>query len=163
MFFSPVFLFFASFFFLVAAQTTTFTDASGNTLVGVVTVDAQGDPTTDVLQTLTSTSTPTSTPTTDGGVGAGPVGAPAATTASAGAPTPYTYTTVINGVTSVIADIFTPTSPSTVTKSIPATGTILDFGTWKSIYGPPPGSDGQSISISFFLLCFTTIMTVVLL
>jgi len=119
---------------------------------------------THYLRPNRQTLSPAQPTTTDqGGVGAGPVGQPAATTASAGAPTPYTYTTVINGVTSVLEDIFTPTSPATVSTSIPATGTILDFDTWSSLYGPPPKSEASSIPISIFTLFFMMLTKILLL
>lgn len=65
----------------------------------------------------------------------GPVGQPASTTVTPGAPISYVYTTVVNGVTSVVADLFTPTSPSTVEVLPTGTGTILNFSAYQSIYG----------------------------
>jgi len=90
--------------------------------------------------TSTGTSTGTSTSTTRTRTTSdaqGPVAAPAPTTGTPGAPTPYTYTTVVNGVTTVLSDIFTPTSPATVSFSPSAVGTEWAYSSWLSIYGPP--------------------------
>lgn len=67
----------------------------------------------------------------------GPVAQPAPTTGTPGAPTPYTYTTVINGVTTAVADVFTPTSPPTVSVSPSSTGIVWSYSSWLSVYGPP--------------------------
>ncbi|KAG6874007.1 hypothetical protein C0995_007964 [Termitomyces sp. Mi166 len=134
------------------AQTLTFPDINGNTVVGVITTNALGIPVTSTIETLpagavttaqsptlatTTSPTTTSTTTTAADQGQqGPVGQPTATTFSPGGPTPYTYTTVINGVTSLVADIFTPTNPATQQPTVGASGTIWDYSSWLSIYGP---------------------------
>ncbi|KAF8149813.1 hypothetical protein B0H34DRAFT_731266 [Crassisporium funariophilum] len=125
------FLFLISFCLLVDAQTVTTTNAAGLTVIQVVTTVA-GTPTTQVIQTI---STPPSTAATTSD-DKGPVAQPPATTGTPGGPTPYTYTTVINGVTNVLTDVFTPTSPATVTVTAGASGTVLDYSSWLSIYGP---------------------------
>ena len=77
----------------------------------------------------------------------GPVGQPGSTTGTPGAPIPYAYTTVIGGVTTVVQDIFTPTSPATTTVSAGASGTILDYSSWRSIYGPPSSVTSSGYSM----------------
>ncbi|KAF5371941.1 hypothetical protein D9615_008081 [Tricholomella constricta] len=136
---------------------------AGNTVVQVITTDALGAPTTSILQTLppgippitSPTLTPptppttqipptTTTPTTTAvlqpdptpPVQQGPVGQPDATRFTPGGVTPYTYTTIINGETSVLVDNFTPTNPATLPISIGASGTILDYSAWLAQYGP---------------------------
>lgn len=73
----------------------------------------------------------------------GPVGQPGSTTGIPGAPIPYAYTTVIGGVTTVVQDTFTPTSPATTPVTAGASGTILNYSSWRSIYGPPSGASGS--------------------
>ncbi|KAF9048490.1 hypothetical protein BJ165DRAFT_1460010 [Panaeolus papilionaceus] len=96
---------YAFFFFIsaLAQSTVTTTDANGQTI------------TTTILPTV-AVPPPANQ---------GPVGAPPSTTGTPHLPTPYTYTTVINGVTTAFADTFTPTDYKTTPTSIPATGTIL--------------------------------------
>jgi len=84
----------------------------------------------------TSASSTSTTPTTTSSLLPGPVGQPAATTAVAGGPTPYTYTTVQQGVTQVLTGVFTPTSPPTVLVTPTVMGTILDYSFWLTAYGP---------------------------
>ncbi|KAJ3513099.1 hypothetical protein NLJ89_g3141 [Agrocybe chaxingu] len=145
-------------------------NSAGLSVIQVILTNPAGSPTaTQVLQTLTSTpttdtttetttetsteTTPTPTPTTTTpDVGQGPVGAPVSRTGTPGAPTPYTYTTVVNGVTTAIAAIFTPTTPATVSVSIPASGTILDYTEWLSMVGVnPTASVGQALAVAVVL------------
>ncbi|CAA7268167.1 unnamed protein product [Cyclocybe aegerita] len=170
----------ASFFLLAHAQTTvTTTNDAGLSVVQVILTNPAGSPTaTQVLQTLTSTTdtttetttdtttetTPTPTTTTTDDIGHGPVGAPVSRTGTPGAPTPYTYTTVVNGVTTAIAAIFTPTTPATVSVSIPASGTILDYTEWLSMVGINPTAVGGAASciprISYVLMSVLAIVVV---
>lgn len=92
---------------------------------------------TGTTNTDTNTETETeTTATTDEGQ-QGPVGQPGPTESLSDGLTPYTYTTVINGVTTRIADTFTPTSPATVTPVIPSDGTVMDYSSWLSQFGAP--------------------------
>ncbi|KJA13330.1 hypothetical protein HYPSUDRAFT_209633 [Hypholoma sublateritium FD-334 SS-4] len=139
-----------------AAQTILTTDSNGNpitTTIGVPAATTAASATTTPAVTtttpLTTTTTPVSTTTTPATTTTtpatiapqptvqqgGPVGQPASTTITPGAPISYVYTTVIGGVTSVVADVFTPTSPSTIEVLPTGTGTILDFSAYQSIYG----------------------------
>ncbi|KAG5716006.1 hypothetical protein E4T56_gene2289 [Termitomyces sp. T112] len=151
---------------LAHAQTFTSTDINGNTIVGVLTLNPLDIPTTSTLAGVTTTSptttlvvttdpviatTPTTTSTlpvtTDANQGEqGPVGQPTATTFSPGGPTPFTYTTIINGVTSVVLDTFIPTNPTTQLPTVTATGTIWDFSSWQAVFAPSstaiPGANG---------------------
>ncbi|KAF7288725.1 Protein kinase domain-containing protein [Mycena chlorophos] len=200
---------------LTAAQTTTTTDAQGNTIVEVITTDPLGNPTTQILQTLaagaagaatTTTATvtdaagasivvveaistdvdgdtltqtlqtlqtlqaaaggPTTTTVVDGagdtvveviangatqtistitddsnpagpGGGGGPVGQPATTPAqaTAGAPTPYTYTTTnAAGDTIQVLATFTPSLATTVIPSQTFSATILNYSQYLASY-----------------------------
>ncbi|KIL67452.1 hypothetical protein M378DRAFT_159271, partial [Amanita muscaria Koide BX008] len=85
--------------------------------------------------TSTGTSTSTSTSTTSTTPQAGPVGQPAATTATPGAPTPFTYTTIINGQTVVTTDVFTPTNPASTPVEATMSGTIWNLSSYLSQYG----------------------------
>ena len=106
--------------------------------------------------------TPTSTtPTTPTTLGQGPVGQPASTTASAGGPTPFIYTTVANGVTEVVTATFTPTNPTTSLVTPTVTGTILDFSSWMSIYGPTQTSS-TSTGYPLSRISFTPILIMLL-
>ncbi|KAF5327248.1 hypothetical protein D9619_004585 [Psilocybe cf. subviscida] len=121
--------------------------------------------------TPTSTSSPTTPSTTspislntDTGI-QGPVGAPASTSGTPGAPIPYVYTTVIGRVTTVIQDIFTPTSPATVSVTASGSGTILDFSDWLTMNGlsptntvlPGAGSSLRPMMIGFILPVITAV------
>ncbi|KAL9714279.1 hypothetical protein Ac2012v2_002592 [Leucoagaricus gongylophorus] len=145
------------------AQTLTTTDVAGVSVVVVVSTDPAGinPPVFQTIQTLvpgvagdvltttsasTSTSTsPTSTLTTStttppvaaAPIAQGPVAQPAPTPQGAGGVTPYTYTTVINGVTTAVADNFTPTNPATTPYTPTRTGTIWNYSQYMSIFGPP--------------------------
>ncbi|KAG5643260.1 hypothetical protein DXG03_001270 [Asterophora parasitica] len=151
-------------FALVKAQTITTTDAAGNTVAEVITTDANGNPTTSTILTLppgitTATSVTTApelttatatSPTTVAAVPPvqqGPVGQPQDTTFSAGGVTPYTYTTVVNGVTSVLVDQFTPTNPPTLPISVSASGTVLDYSSWLSQYGHPTAGANVAMAV----------------
>ncbi|KAF5367109.1 hypothetical protein D9758_004034 [Tetrapyrgos nigripes] len=123
---------------LVNAQTQTTTDAAGESIVIAVTTDALGLPTTSTLSTLTTAAT---TP------DRGPVGQPDATTGTPHAPIPFKYTTIIDGSKEVVQATFTPTFPQTVLSTAPATGSIMDYSEWLSIYGPTT-SAGSSSSAS---------------
>ncbi|PPQ63920.1 hypothetical protein CVT24_010318 [Panaeolus cyanescens] len=86
----------------------------------------------------------------------GPVGAPPPTSGIPHQPVPYVYTTVINGVTNRVTDIFTPTDIRTTPTSIPATGTILDLPDFLSLYNHTTiGSSSPSTSLPPVLLFFT--------
>jgi len=125
----------------VRGQTVTVVDGAGDTVVQVITT-AGGLPTTRVIETITtpdiattSTTTsalPTVTPTT---VQQGPVGQPAATVGDPNGVTPYTYTTVIGGVTQAVSDNFTPTNPPTLSPTIGSSGSVMDYSAWSSMYG----------------------------
>ncbi|KAF9452330.1 hypothetical protein P691DRAFT_772325 [Macrolepiota fuliginosa MF-IS2] len=67
----------------------------------------------------------------------GPVGQPDPTPGAAGGVTPFTYTTVVNGVTTAIADNFTPTNPATTPVTPTGTGTVWDYSQWLSSFGGP--------------------------
>ncbi|KAG6916077.1 hypothetical protein DXG01_008551 [Tephrocybe rancida] len=126
------------------AQTVTVADGAGNTVGEVLTTDLLGNPTTSTISTIapavtsqtipSTTSAVTTAPTQQGQQG--PVGQPQATSFTPGGTTPYTYTTVVNGVTTAVADVFTPTRPATQQPSIGASGTILDYSSWLSEFGP---------------------------
>ncbi|KAG6890755.1 hypothetical protein C0992_012727 [Termitomyces sp. T32_za158] len=139
------------------AQTTTVQDISGNTIIEVITVNPPDLTVTSTIETLaaaptTPTDVVTTIPTTTSTTTAadqgeqGPVGQPAATIFTPGGPTPFTFTTVINGVTSVVQDIFTPTNPVPQQPAVSETGTIWDYSSWLAIYGPPTttGSAGAN-------------------
>ncbi|KAF8958332.1 hypothetical protein BDZ97DRAFT_1842177 [Flammula alnicola] len=152
-----MFFLIASFLLLVNAQTLTTTNLNGVSIVEIVTTDPLGAPTTQIhttpttsvatsasqsssttaTQSTSSTTTTATAATTTPQGQQGPVGQPAASSGTPGAPTPYAYTTVIGGVTTVIQDTFTPTSPATVSVAVTGSGTILDFSSWASIYGSP--------------------------
>ena len=85
----------------------------------------------------------------------GPVGSPPPTTGTPGLPTPYTYQTVVNGQTFQVADIYTPKRAPTVPVTIPATGSILDYDAFTSIYGTAfkPLNDASRLAPSVTLLC----------
>ncbi|KAH7884578.1 hypothetical protein F5I97DRAFT_1929423 [Phlebopus sp. FC_14] len=162
------------------AQTETVVNADGATVVEVVTVNAVGAPTTQILQTLVGT-TPslsnrpatltTSTPLTTSNplvqqtlpvtsstaaVQPGPVGQPASEQA-AGGPTPYTYTTTnANGETVALQGIFTPTGPATVLPPVTTTGTILDYSSWLKSLGTntTPANAASRVSIATGWSCF---------
>ncbi|ESK89283.1 hypothetical protein Moror_1221 [Moniliophthora roreri MCA 2997] len=118
---------------LVFAQTDTVVDDNGQTVVEVVTTNARGVRTTAIISTIAE-QTPTQITQNQG-----PIGAPPRTTAEGTPflPTPFQYTTTINGVKTVIQDTFTPTLgfPTTVSTQIPATGTILDYSEWRNQFG----------------------------
>jgi len=144
----------------VKAQTITTTDVNGNTIIEVVTTNAAGAPVTSVIQSIPNTATTSQTtpavaapsttaPPTPIAVATpppqqGPVGAPPPPAVSAGGVTPYTYTTVINGVTEALTDLFTPTNPATLPPSIGPSGTILDYSSWLAEFGPHTTSGSSS-------------------
>jgi len=94
-------------------------------------------PTSTNTATTTTSSTTTSALATiiTAPVQQGPVGQPAPTVGQPNGVTPYVYTTVIGGVTQVVSDNFTPTTPATVSRTIGASGSIMDYSVWLSIYG----------------------------
>ncbi|PPQ91830.1 hypothetical protein CVT25_000277 [Psilocybe cyanescens] len=122
--------------------------SSGATIVQVIATNAAGAPSTTVIQTLTSSSpspSPVSSTSSDLVGALGPKnGQPVSQTGTPGAPTPYLYTTVIDGSTQVFAGTFTPTSPQTVNVSLTQQGTILAFSSWLAVYGPPTGAPQNS-------------------
>ncbi|KAG7089644.1 hypothetical protein E1B28_011306 [Marasmius oreades] len=112
-------------FSIVHAQTRTVTNANGQTVIIAVSTN-QGALTTQTMQTIVIQQQQ------------GPVGQPPATTGTPHLPIPYQYTTVVNGVKTVIQDTFTPTLgfPSTTIKpQVPSTGIIMDYSSWLSQYG----------------------------
>ncbi|KAG5639145.1 hypothetical protein H0H81_006404 [Sphagnurus paluster] len=110
--------------------------------------------TTASTTSLTTSSTSTTAPVTvtPPPVPEGPVGQPQATSFSPGGVTPYTYTTVVDGVTSVLVDNFTPTNPATQPITVGASGTILDYSSWLSQYGAQTtgksGSGARAASVA---------------
>jgi len=88
----------------------------------------------------------------------GPVGTPASTTGTPGAPIPYVYTTVIGGVTTTVSDTFTPTSPATTVPSAGASGTIINYSSWLSIYGPSSNAGYSMKSISHGVLAVLAVV-----
>ncbi|KAF9064455.1 hypothetical protein BDP27DRAFT_1333565 [Rhodocollybia butyracea] len=136
---------FALFLALVYAQTQTVADplVPGNSIVEVVTLNAQGLATTSIISTiLAGAATPPAN--TRGGI----VGAPPPTTGPVGGPTPYTYTTVIGGVTTAVLATFIPSFTTPPGTSAPATGSILDYSQWLSEFGAaaPSGSSSSGAS-----------------
>lgn len=98
-----------------------------------------------VRQTLSASPTPLSSTSSDLVGALGPKnGQPVSQTGSPGAPTPYVYTTVINGQTQVFQATFTPVSPQTINVTATSQGTILAFSSWLAVYGPPTGSAQSS-------------------
>jgi len=113
------------------AQTITTTDANDDTIVEVVSTNPLGVATTQILSTLTTTTTTTPTPPQT--QQQGPVGAPGQQATGTG-PTPYIYTTLINGVFTAVSDEFTPTFPATLPPSIGPSGTEWNYADWSKIY-----------------------------
>ncbi|KIM40453.1 hypothetical protein M413DRAFT_445911 [Hebeloma cylindrosporum] len=138
----------ASFLCFCNAQTVTTTNDAGQSIIQVITVSGAVT-TTQVIQTLSaaSPSTTSQAPVSTQTLQQGPVGQPGSTTGTPGAPIPYAYTTVIGGVTTVVQDIFTPTSPATTTVFASGSGTILDYSSWRSVYGPPSGVSNSGHSM----------------
>lgn len=145
-----------AFFYSTHATLPSLSD--GETVVEFITTDAQGDSTTSILYILCSVSKPsselilsrstmtgtsTTAATTADDVPQGPVGQPGAT-ATGTNPTPYTYTTLVDGVLTAIADTFTPTFPASQSPTTAPSGSILDYSQWLSIYGPPPSSSSSA-------------------
>jgi len=97
-----------------------------------------GEETTALTNTRTTT-TPVTTPT------QGPVDQPGATNTAL--ETPYTYTTVVDGVTTAIEATFTPTTPPTLSTVDPGAGTatIWDYDEWNSIYGNNAGNPQDQV------------------
>ncbi|KIK62424.1 hypothetical protein GYMLUDRAFT_242602 [Collybiopsis luxurians FD-317 M1] len=152
-----IFSFLSFLFALVYAQTETQTveDANGNTVVEVISENRQGLFTTATITTilagaattLTSTSTTSTTSTTATTLqqGGGVVGQPAPTpNGDPHGPTPYTYTTVIGGVTTAVEAIFTPSFTTPVATPAPATGTILDYSSWLAQFGATSSASSAS-------------------
>ncbi|KAH8093712.1 hypothetical protein BXZ70DRAFT_948921 [Cristinia sonorae] len=139
-------LFLFTFFLSAFSQTLTTTDALGETIVQVVTLDPAGLPTTQILQTLApgvaTTQAATLPP-----VPQGPVGQPPVTTGPA-PPTVYQYTTVdADGDTVVLHDTYTPTYAPSVPPIATGTGTILDYSQWLSAVGTNTPSAFASSSV----------------
>ncbi|KAK0204599.1 hypothetical protein DFS33DRAFT_1321460 [Desarmillaria ectypa] len=151
--------------FAEAQLTETIVDANAESVVIVVSTDTLlGVITTQTLQTLTGTTATTNTrtrattattatttattATTTLAQGGGIVGAPPTTTAGTPhGPTPYTYTTTIGGITTLIEDTFTPTFPATTPSTAPATGSIMGFSEYQSIYGTVSASSANSAPV----------------
>ncbi|KAF8633219.1 hypothetical protein AX15_001454 [Amanita polypyramis BW_CC] len=148
--------------FFARAQTITTTDPiSGQTVTEVVSTDPQGALTTLTISTLTTQATTqttqipttTTTTTTPPNNPQGPVGQPAATTAMPGAPTPFTFTTIINGQTVISTAIFTPTNPATTPVVPTMSGTIWDLSSYLQKYGPttPVGAAKSTSGMGHFI------------
>ncbi|KAJ7454857.1 hypothetical protein FB451DRAFT_656900 [Mycena latifolia] len=115
--------------------TLTTTDNLGETVVEIVTGDGLGDSFTQVIQTLTTT-TPVTTPV------VGPVGQPGATPDTAGALTPYTYTTTnANGDTTAVVATFTPSFATTIMPSATFKATVLDYSVYTASYATAQAAD----------------------
>ncbi|KAJ3744170.1 hypothetical protein DFH05DRAFT_1525181 [Lentinula detonsa] len=130
----------------VCAQTETVPDLDGNTVVEVITTNRLGVITTSTISTIavdaetTSTTGTTSTTATKAATtqpqGGGVVGVPGTTnTVDPNGPTPYTYTTVVDGITTALEATFIPTFTTAPGTPAPATGTILDYSQWLSEFG----------------------------
>ncbi|KAF9533722.1 hypothetical protein CPB83DRAFT_844435 [Crepidotus variabilis] len=132
------------FLLLVNAQSTVTTlNAAGQTVIEVITTNPQGIAITQIISTVATTAAVTTTPPAQAPIQPGPVAQPAAS-GTPGAPTPFTYTTIVGGVTNTVVAIFTPTSPATTPVTAPAIGTIYDYSSWLSVYGPPKsGGDAR--------------------
>ncbi|KAJ7721737.1 hypothetical protein DFH07DRAFT_296301 [Mycena maculata] len=107
-------------------STITTTDAEAETVVEQIIGDAAGNLQTQILQTL---------PTTPAAVG--PVGQPATTEAdaTAGALTPYTYTTTnAAGNTIAVVATFTPSFATTVAPSATFQATVLNYSQYLASY-----------------------------
>ena len=104
-----------------------------------------------------TTTTPTSTtaiPTlTPAPVQQGPVGQPAPTVGQPGGVTPYTYTTIVGGVTQVLTDNFTPTNPPTLSPTIPTTGSVMPYSVWLSMYGSQATASSKSYGERLMAWC----------
>jgi len=94
---------------------------------------------TTALTNTRTTTTAVTTPT------QGPVDQPGATNTAK--ETPYTYTTVVDGVTTAIEATFTPTTPPTLSTVDPGAGTatIWDYDEWNSIYGNNAGNPQDQV------------------
>jgi hypothetical protein len=94
----------------------------------------------------------------------GPVGAPPSTTRGTPyLPTPYVYTTVINGQSVPVTETFTPTRHSTVSMTYPTTGTILNYDEYTSRFGLPVGGAASlGYSMGLTLLAFGVALYVVI-
>ncbi|KAH9481516.1 hypothetical protein JR316_0006043 [Psilocybe cubensis] len=143
--FLPVAVLATLFLFSNAQTTQTTTDGSGSLIIQVVSTNAAGIPITTAIQTLSASPTPVSSTSSDPVGVLGPKnGQPVSQTGSPGAPTPYFYTTVIDGQTQVFLATFTPTSPQTINFTATSQGTILPYSSWLAVYGPPTGSAQSS-------------------
>ncbi|KAJ7116313.1 hypothetical protein C8R44DRAFT_792145 [Mycena epipterygia] len=109
---------------VAVTQTVTTTDAAGETVVEVITGDGQGNTATQTIQTITPVAQPV-----------GPVGQPGPTDGTAGAPTPYTYTTTdAAGDTIPVVATFTPSFATTVMPSLTFKATVLDYSVYTASY-----------------------------
>ncbi|KIY64046.1 hypothetical protein CYLTODRAFT_493443 [Cylindrobasidium torrendii FP15055 ss-10] len=143
---------FGALFASVTAQTVTVEDENGMTVVEVLTTDADGDPSTRTLRTLTDTTTTTDTDTatttatrtttTSTTPVGGPQATPDATTGTPHTPIEYQYTTTVDGEVTVLNSVFTPTFAETTPVTAPATGTILSWEEYTSIYKITQGATG---------------------
>lgn len=130
------------------SQTFTITNNTGETIVQVISTDpVNSNFLTTTIRTFASPTTSShGTASVPNDPHQGPVGQPAPTQ-NPDLLTPYTYTTVINGITTRIADIFTPTFPATTRlPDISDLGTIMEYSSWLEIYGNPaqPANAGLS-------------------
>jgi len=113
-----------------AQQTLTTVDQNGQSIVEVVSTN-NGAATTQIISTITPDQQQ------------GPVGQPGQQVTGTG-PTPYTYTTVINSVSTAVLDTFTPTFPATQPPSIGPSGTKWNYDDWSSIYATQTGNSGTN-------------------
>ncbi|KAG6829354.1 hypothetical protein H0H92_004720 [Tricholoma furcatifolium] len=126
----------------VTSTLETLAPVAATTQVNAATTTSTSTPlaiatTTSTTTSTASTATAATTATTTAQQGEqGPVGQPASTSFSPGGPTPYTYTTIIGGVTEVLTDVFTPTNPATVSTNIGSSGTIWAYSSWLAEFGP---------------------------
>ncbi|KAF5359260.1 hypothetical protein D9756_003232 [Leucocoprinus leucothites] len=165
------------------AQTLTTINAAGSSVVVVVSTDPAGinPPVTQTIQTLApgapapgnptptpntaTTQATTTTPPAAPPAVQGPVAEPAPTPQGAGGVTPYTYITVINGVTTTVADNFTPTNPASTPVTPTGTGTIWDYSQYMSVFGAPQATSGAVSQSKAFgsLMMMTCLVTILIL
>ncbi|KIY52144.1 hypothetical protein FISHEDRAFT_70102 [Fistulina hepatica ATCC 64428] len=114
----------------------------------------------DTLAATTKAATTTTTTTQQQGV----VGEePTTTTGEVGGPTPYTYTTVIDGITTAILATFTPTNPTTAPITYTTTGSVMGIGYYKSVYGTTTsGTETQFVSSPILWGCVVSALAVLL-
>ncbi|KAJ3716121.1 hypothetical protein EV361DRAFT_54361 [Lentinula raphanica] len=149
----------------VHAQTETVEDPdTGNTVVEVVTTNRLGVFTTSTISTILAATATATTATTTQQQGGGVVGVPGTTnTVDPNGPTPYTYTTVVDGITTAVEATFIPSFTTALGTPAPATGTILDYSQWLSEFGSSTtaANSASRVSLSSHGLSGTAMLTVV--